>query len=507
MGSKGSDSRDPAPAAAVPDPRRWKALAVLAAMQFMLVLDATVVNVALPEMQSELHFSYQGLSWVPNGYVLVAGGFLLLGGRLADIFGRRRMFIVGLVVFGVTSAACGAAVSSSMLVAGRFAQGMGEALAGPAALAMIPLLFPDPRERMKAVGIWGGLGGLGGTLGPVISGLLTDVDWRWIFYINIPVVLIALLLVPRVLPESRMARAEHRIDVAGAVTVTGGSLAIVYGVLNGSSHSWGSWQVLLPLLGGFALLGLMVAAESRSPDPLIPLRFFSNRTRVTSNVLTAALFAVFVSYAFMLTLYMQQILDYSALRTGLAYLPLGIAFGAGVGLNGALMPRLGVKVVLTIGFFGTAAGMFVASFIDSDSAYVGGLLPGLIIVGLFTGVCLPGLINGALHQVTAEDSGLGSGVQTGMQQIGSALGLSILLTSALNYAGDRIGTGVPPAVAQTDGYSLAFLISAAMLAVAAVAVLALLENVTAKPRTALAEAPAGEEPSSGEPSSEEPSKP
>lgn len=493
MGTKDPDSQDSTPVTAEPDPRRWKALGVLVAMQFMLVLDATVVNVALPEIQRDLDFSYQGLSWVPNGYVLVAGGFLLLGGRLADMFGRRRMFLAGLIVFGLSSVACGAAVSSSMLVASRFVQGMGEALAGPAALAMIPLLFTDTKERMKAVGIWGGVGGAGGTLGPVISGLLTDVDWRWIFYINIPVVIIALIIVPRILPESRMERGGHRIDLVGAFTVTGGSLAIVYGVLKASEHSWGSWQVLLPLLGGLALLAVMVVFERRTPDPLVPLRFFNNRTRVTSNVLTAALFAAFVSYAFMLTLFLQQVLTYSPVKVGLAYLPMGIAFGAGIGLNTALMPRLGVKLTLTIGFVGTAAGLFVASYIDADSSYAGGLLPGLIVVGLFTGICLPGLINGALHQVTGEDSGLGSGVQTGMQQIGSALGLSILLTTALNYAGDRIGTGVAPAIAQTEGYARAFLVSAVVLAVAAVLVVALLENVTSTPRTALAEVPSDKE--------------
>ncbi|MGH3377835.1 MAG: MFS transporter [Actinoallomurus sp.] len=487
MSSTDPDSHGSVPTAAEPDPRRWRALAVLVAMQFMLVLDATVVNVSLPQIQHDLHFSRQGLSWVPNGYVLVAGGFLLLGGRLADMFGRRRLFLAGVIVFGVASVTCGAAVSSSMLVASRFVQGMGEALAGPAALAMIPLLFPDSRERMKAVGLWGGIGGVGGTLGPVISGLLTDVDWRWIFFINIPVVVFALIMVPRVLPESRMAREGHSIDVAGAITVTGGLLAIVDGILNVSSHSWGSWQVLLPLLGGMVLLAIMVAVETRSTDPLVPLRFFSNRTRVTSNVLTGAMFAAFVSYAFMETLYMQQVLGYSPLRTGLAYLPLGVSFGAGIGLSSALMPRLGVKVMLTIGFVGGAAGMLVASYIHSDSSYLGGLLPGMIVFGLFTGICLPGLINGALHQVTAQDSGLGSGVQTGMQQVGAALGLSILLTIALRHAGDSIRIGVPAAVAQTGGYVLAFRVSAVVLAVAAVVVLVLLEDVTATPRTALAE--------------------
>lgn len=475
-----------------PDPRRWSALAVLVGMQFMLVLDATVVNVALPDIQHDLNFSHQGLSWVPNGYVLMAGGFLLLGGRLADMFGRRRMFLIGVIVFGVASAACGAAVSSSMLVGSRFVEGLGEALAGPAALGIIPVLFPDSRERMRAVGIWGGIGGLGGTLGPVISGLLTHVDWRWIFYINIPVVVIVLILIPRVLPENRMTGSSHSIDVAGAVTVTGGLLAIVYGLLNGSTHPWGSWQVLLPLIGGLCLLGVLILVESRSRDPLIPLRFFTDRTRVMSNVLTAILFAAFVSYVFMLTLYMQQILSYSPLKTGLLYLPLGAPVGIGIGVTTGLMPRLGAKAMVTIGFAGTAAGLLTASFIRPDSSYVSGLLPGLIMIGLFTGICLPGLINGALHLVTGQDAGLASGVQTGMQQLGSALGLSILLTIALRYTGSRIGAGLSAAVAQTDGYALAFRVTAGILAVATVLLLVLLKNVGGVPRTALAEVPSGQ---------------
>ena len=252
MGTVSHDSPSLAPGTAEPDPRRWRALAVLAAMQLMLVLDVTVVNVALPRIQHDLSFSHAGLAWVVSGYVLMAGGFLLLGGRLADLFGRRRLFLVGVIVFGAASAACGAAVSSSMLVASRFVQGTGEALAGPAALAMIPLLFPDSRERMKALGVWGGIGGVGGTIGSVISGALTTVDWRWIFYINIPVVVFAVVMVARVLPESRMARAGHRIDAAGAITATGGLVALVYGLLQAASHPWGSWQVLLPLLGGQA---------------------------------------------------------------------------------------------------------------------------------------------------------------------------------------------------------------------------------------------------------------
>ncbi len=251
-------------------------------------------------------------------------------------------------------------------------------------------------------------------------------SWRWIFYINIPVVLFALLMVPRVLSESRMARVGRRIDAAGAVTATGGLVAIVDGLLQAASHPWGSWPVLLPLLGGAGLLAVMVAVEARSPEPLIPLRFFTNRTRVTSNVVSLALFAAFIGFVILLTLYMQQVLGYSPLKTGLLYLPLGIAMGAGIGLGTALMPRLGVKALLSLAFLGSAAGLLIASYIHVNASYPGGILPGLLVFGVFSGMCYPGLIIGALHQVTGQDSGLGSGVQTAMQQIGAALGLATL---------------------------------------------------------------------------------
>ena len=488
MSTTSQQSSSPAREVTGGDPRRWRALAVLGLIQFMLVLDITVVTVALPRIQHDLGFSRPGLAWVVNGYVLMAGGFLLLGGRLADMFGRRRLFLIGVLVFGVASAASGAAITPAMLVSSRFVQGTGEALAGPAALAMIPLLFPDARERMKALGVWGGIGGLGGTFGTVISGTLTGLaSWRWIFYINIPVVLFALLMVPRVLSESRMARDGRRVDVAGAVTATGGLVAIVDGLLQAASHPWGSWQVLVPLLGGVGLLMVMVAVEARAAEPLIPVRFFSNRTRVTSNVLSLALLAAFIGYVFLLTLYQQQVLGYSPLRTGLLFLPLGIGIGAGIGLSTALMPRLGVKAILAIGFLGSAAGLLLASNIHVNSTYAGGILPGLIVFGVSSGICYPGLINGALHQVTGQDSGLASGVQTAMQQIGSALGLATLVTLALRYADSQIRHGVPPLAAQTHGYALSFRVGAVVLAVAGVLVLALLEHVTAKPRVAVAE--------------------
>ncbi len=482
--SMAQDQRELARAAAERAPRRRQALIVLGAVQFMLVLDIAVVVVALPQIQANLHLSGAGVAWVINGYVLMAGGFLLLGGRLSDMFGRRRLFLIGVLVFGVASVTCGAAVSSSMLVARRFVHGTGEALAGPAGLSMIPVLFPDSRERMKALGVWFSISGIAGVSGSVISGALTGVDWRLIFFINIPVVVFAVYAVPRVLPESRMAREGHRIDLPGAVTATGGPVAVVYGLLQAASYSWGSWHVLLPLLGGVALLVVMVVLETRSPDPLIPVRFLANRIRVTANVLSMVTWAVFFGYIVMLNAYLQQVLHYSPLRTGLLNLPVSTVT-AGIVLGTRLIPRFGVKAMLITGFLGSAAGLWMASYIHAGSSYAGAVLPGLLVYCGFSGLCYPGLTNGALHQVTAQDAGLGSGVQNAMQQVGAALGLAVLVTLALRRCQQRTDAGVLPAIAQTDGYALAFRVAAVALAVAGVLVLVLLESERAAMRSAL----------------------
>ena len=471
-----------------PDPRRWKALGVLALIQFMLVLDVTVVNVALPRMQHDLGFSRPGLAWVVNGYVLMAGGLLLLGGRMADVLGRRRLFLLGIGLFAAASAACGAAIDPGMLVASRFVQGAGEALAAPASLGLIALLFPDPRERMKALGMWGGIAGLGGTSGTVIGGVLVDLaSWRWIFLVNVPIAAFALAVVPRLVSESRMVRDQARPDVAGAVTGTAGLIALVDGLLQAASHPWGSWQVLLPLFAGVALLVSMVVVESRSTSPLIPLEFFHNRTRVVTNGVTLFFSSAFFSYFFLLTLFEQQNLGWSPLRGGLSYLPFGITIGAGIGIGTAVMPRLGVKPLLAAGFFGCAVGLWLTSGLTVGSSYAGGILPGMVVLGFFSGVCFPAIGNAALHEVTGQDSSLASGVQSAMQQVGGALGLSCLVTLALRHANGLMDHGVPSAVASTRGYALSWRIGAVLLAIGGVLVLALLERVLATPRQPEAE--------------------
>jgi EmrB/QacA subfamily drug resistance transporter len=473
---------------AAPDPRRWKALAVLALIQFMLILDVTVVNVALPRIQHDLGFSRAGLAWVVNGYVLMAGGFLLLGGRMADILGRRRLFLIGVGLFAVASATCGAATHPGLLVASRFAQGAGEALAAPASLGLIALLFPDPRERMKALGLWGGIAGLGGTSGTVIGGALVDLaSWRWIFFVNLPVAMFALALVPRLVSESRMVRDHKRPDVAGAITGTGGLIAVVDGLLQAASHPWGSWQVLSPLLGGITLLGVMVSIEARSESPLIPLEFFRNRTRVVTNFVTLFFSSAFFSYFFLLTLFEQQILGWSPLRGGLSYLPFGLTIGAGIGIGTALMPRIGVKPLLSAGFFGCAVGLWLTSGIDVHSSYPGGILPGMVVLGFFSGVSFPAIGNAALHEVTGQDSSLASGVQNAMQQVGGAIGLSCLVTFALRHAAGAMSHGVAAGAASTSGYALSWRIGAVLLTLGGVLVLFLLEHVLATPRNPEAE--------------------
>jgi EmrB/QacA subfamily drug resistance transporter len=483
-----------APVDAAPDPRRWKALGVLGLIQFMLILDVTVVNVALPRIQHDLGFSRPGLAWVVNGYVLTAGGLLLLGGRLADMLGRRKLFLLGVGVFAAASASCGAAVDPAMLVASRFLQGAGEALAAPASLGLIALLFPDPRERMKALGMWGGIAGLGGTSGTVISGALTDLaSWRWIFFVNLPVAAFALVMVPRLVTESRMVRKRRNPDYAGAIIGTGGLVAVVDGLLQAASHPWGSWPVLLPLLGGLALLGLMVVVESRSEEPLIPPVFFKNRTRVVTNFVTLFFSSAFFSYFFLLTLFEQQVLGYSPLTGGLSYLPFGLSIGAGIGLGTALMPRLGVRVLLGAGFLGCAVGLFLTSGITVHSSYASGVLPGMIVLGLFSGLSFPTISNASLHQVTGQDASLASGVQNAMQQVGGAIGLSVLVTLALRHAGGLVRAGIRPAIASTQGYALAFRIGSLLLVVGGVLVLFLLERVAPTPRSPVAEIDASPE--------------
>ncbi|HEX4016766.1 MAG TPA: MFS transporter [Frankiaceae bacterium] len=472
-----------------PDPRRWRALSVLALVQFMLILDVTVVNVALPHIQADLHFSRSGLAWVVDGYVLMAGGFLLLGGRISDLVGRRRLFLAGTIVFGLASLTCGAAASSGMLVASRFVQGLGEAMAAPAALGLVAVLFRDPRERVKALGVWGGLAGLGGTVGTIISGALTNISsgsWRLIFLVNIPVALFAVIALPRLVSESRATRSRtrQRPDVLGAVTATAGLSGLVYGFLRAGEVAWGSVSVLLPLVGGAALLAAFVAIERVAREPLVPLRFFRNRTRVTTNGVTVLFSAAFFAYFYLQTLYLQQVLHWSALKTGLSYVPFGIAISLAIGLATVLIPKLGVKILMTVGFTLSAAGVLLLTRISVDGSYLTQVLPPMLILGAGAGLCFPGFGNAALHEVSGQDASLASGVQNAGQQVGGAIGLAVLVTLATRSLTHAVARGTSVAAAATHAYAMAFAVSAGILALGAVLVAVFLSHTIRAPQPA-----------------------
>ena len=450
------------------DPRRWKALAVLALVQFMIVIDITVVNVALPSIQRALHFSAGGLAWVVDGYALTAGGLLLLGGRIGDLLGRRRLFLIGTALFAVASLVSGAAQNQSMLIIGRFAQGAGEALASPAALALLVLLFTDSKERTRALGIWGGLAGLGATVGVVLSGIVVSyLDWRWIFFINVPIAVIAIALVPRLVSESKAEHSSRRFDIPGAFLVTGGILALVDGFLAASRHPWGSPAVVWPLVGGVVALLALVVVESRSSDPLIPLKFFENRTRVSANVATAVMASGMFGMFFLLTLYLQQVLAYSPLKAGLAYVPFGIGLVAGIGVSTQVLERLGARMVIAGSYIVVALGLLLLGGITVHGSYVGSLLPSIVMISFGMGAAFPATQIAALHQVSEEDAGLGSGVQNTVMQVGGSLGLAVLVTVALRHAGSVAAAGSAPAVAATSGYALAFRVAAGALIAAA----------------------------------------
>jgi EmrB/QacA subfamily drug resistance transporter len=474
------------------DPRRWKALAVLALVQFMLILDVTVVNVALPNIQKDLHFGPTGLAWVVDGYVLMAGGLLLLGGRLSDLVGRKRLFLIGVAIFGVASVTCGLAQNPAMLVTSRFIQGIGEALAAPAALGLVALLFPDPRERTKALGIWGGIAGLGGTLGSVISGVIVDISpgsWRWIFLINIPVAAFALLVLPGLVNESRAERTvadpstrPARPDIGGALAATLGLIAIVYGILRGGQTSWGSGLVIVSLVAGVALLTAFVLIERTVGEPLVPLSFFSNRTRVATNGVTIFFTSGFFAYFYLQTLFLQQVLGWSPLRTGLSYLPFGVSISVAIGISTGLLPKVGAKNLLLAGFSFCALAMALLTRLTIHASYGADVLPSMIILALGAGLCFPAITNASLHGVDGQDASLASGVQTAVQQIGGALGIAVFTTIALSYVHGHSPLESDYRERITNGYTAGFGWAAVVLAVGVAVIAVAVHKVNADPK-------------------------
>ena len=449
---------------------RWWALVVLSLVQFMLVLDATVVNVALPPIERDLGMGAAGLAWVVNGYALTFGGLLLLGGRLADLFGRRRVFLAGLVVFAAASAAAGLSFGPATLVASRFLQGAGAALAAPAALSMVSLLFAEEGERGVALAIWGGLAGLGATAGVLLGGVLSDLaSWRLIFLINLPVAAVALGLVPRLVAESRSSSGGRgRLDVPGALLITTGLSLVVFALLGKGESPWVSIAVLVPLVGGLALVGLFVAVEAGAKNPLVPLRFFfRSGTRSAAYAILMLANGAMMAMYFSLSLYMQQILGFSPLWAGLAYLPLCFAFFLGIGASSRLVRWLGARIVITGGLIVAAAGLTLLAGVSADGSYFVDVLPGMLVVPLGVGVAFVALTIAAMEGTNGEDAGLASGVLSAAQQVGNAVGLAVLVSLAVDRTNGLLLAGADPSFAATGGFALSFGAAGGVLAAGA----------------------------------------
>ena len=440
---------------------KWMALALLAAAQFVVILDASIVNVALPSIGADLNFSQENLSWVVNAYVLVFGGFLLLGGRMADLLGRRRLFMVGLVVFALASLAGGLAQNEAQLIIARAVQGLGAALLSPAALSLVTVLFEEGAERNKAMGVWGAVAGSGGAVGVLLGGMLTEwAGWEWVLFVNVPVGIAAALLAPRVLPESRNEGHRH-FDFAGAISITAGLSLLVYTLVDANSAGWGSAQTLG--LGALAL-GLIAAfyvIERRSKAPLMPFPgIFRIRTITGINVSAVLIAAALFSMFFFISLYMQQVLGFSALEAGLAYLPLAVGIIITAGATAGLVTRFGFKPVLVSGLIVTAGGLVWFTQVDADGSYVGDILFPSIVAAIGLGLAFVSMTVAAVSGVEAHEAGLASGLINTSQQIGGALGLAILATIANTRTADAFETGASTPAALTEGFQSAFMVGA-----------------------------------------------
>lgn len=449
-------------------------LLLLCTVQFLDVLDASILNVALPSIQSDLEFSRQSLQWVVSGYVLAYGGFLLLGGRLADLFGRRRVMVAGVALFGVASAIGGAAQSSGVLVSARLLQGLGAALMAPAALSILTTSFAEGEARNKALGAWGAIAGLGAAAGVTFGGLLTDgPGWRWVLYVNLPVTIALLIAAYIVLPDDRRTPERGGVDAAGAVLVTTGMLALVYGLIDAPERGWTSGRVLGLFAAAAVLLVAFVVNETRTPRPLMPLDIFRIRGLAAANITQVAAMAGFFAMFFFLTLYMQNVLGWSPVRTGLSYLPVTVAIGLTAGLSGQLFPRIGTRPVIVGGAVLAAVGLFLLSGVPVDGTYVADVLPGIVLMALGMGAVFVGVTTAANAGVPADRAGLAAGLITTSVQLGGAVGLAVLSAVATGRIDSRLAAGADPAVALTDGIGRALLVGSLFLAAAALIALRL----------------------------------
>jgi EmrB/QacA subfamily drug resistance transporter len=461
-----------------PDPLRWKALAVLSIAYLMVVLDISIVNVALPSIQKHLHFSStENLQWIVSGYSLTFGGFLLLGGRSGDLLGRRKIFMIGLALFAATSLLAGLSVSSGMLIGARVAQGAAGAILSPSVFSIVSVTFAEGSERNKALGLLGAISGAGAAIGVILGGVLTQyAGWEWIFIVNVPIGLATLLFVPRVVKESRADGLARHFDAMGAVTVTASLMLFVYALTRTTQIGWSSTETILELIGSVVLMAAFIVTEMRSRSALVPLRIFKRRTLTGANVIGFWLGTMIFGMFFLLSLYMQQVLGFSALKTGVGYLAVALTAVASSGVAQALVTKLGVKPILMAGLAMVGGGLVYFTQISAHGSYFSDLFPGFVILGLGLGFSFVPISIAALAGVTGRDAGLASGLINTSQQIGGALGLAILTTVATTHTHSLIKTGTSKAVAITSGFSLAFWVGAALAAASLVTTLFVLRR-------------------------------
>jgi EmrB/QacA subfamily drug resistance transporter len=471
--------------------RRWTALILLCVAQFIVVLDASIVNVALPSIGKGLHFSERNLPWVVNAYMIAFGGFLLLGGRAADLLGRRRVFMAGLLVVAGASLAAGFAATQGQLIAARAAQGLGAAIVSPAALSIVTTLFNDGAERNKALGAWGAVAGSAGAVGVLLGGILTEsLGWEWVLWVNVPVSLIALAFTPGLIAESRSESSTRHFDAAGAVTVTAGLSVLAYALLDASSAGWGSTKIVGLLALAAALLGAFVATELRSDAPLVPFRIFRLRTLTGANVVGVLLGASLFSMFFFISLYMQQVLGYSPIHAGLSYLPLALTIIVAAGVGGQLVTRFGFKPILAAGMLFVAAGLVWFSRVSVGGGFTADILGPSLLAAMGLGFGFVTSTIAAVSGVREREQGLASGLINTSQQIGGALGLAVLSTIATTRTTNAIAGGSSLKHALTAGFQSAFLGGAVIAALGVAATLVLIRTRDSRAHVEMANAEA-----------------
>jgi len=467
-GSRTAAPHEPEPRSSLKSGRGALTLALLLLVQFLDFLDVSIVNVALPSIKHELGFSEQNLQWVVSGYVLTYGGFLLLGGRAADLVGRRRILLGGLTLFAIASLVGGAAPTDELLVAARLAQGIGAAMMSPAALSILITTFTNPRERNIALGAWAAIPGLAGASGVVLSGVLTQgPGWRWIFYLNVAVAILVAIGALALIAGDRAVGKQSSFDLSGAVLVTAGMLLLIYALVDAPTGGWGGIRTTGELAAAALILTAFVAHERRSRNPLVPVSIFRIKGLAAANVTQLITFSGLYSMFFFLSLYMQDVLGYSPVQTGLAYLPLTAGFMISAGIATPLVPRIGTKPVIVAGALVAAGGIYYLSSVPVHGAFLSDLLPGIGIVAIGAGCVFTGVTTAATEGVPSDKAGIASGLLNASMQFGGALGLATLSAAATDRTNTVLEHGGTVPIALTAGFQRAFLIGTGLLLVAA----------------------------------------